>query len=115
VLAIAALLTLLPACRAAETAAAAEVAPAHPSTGSGLVALAAMASPRAAHSATRLADGRVLLAGGCVADGCEEGIAVDALLFDPASLAFSDAGRLVQPRVGHRAVALADGSVLLLG
>lgn len=75
----------------------------------------AMPSPRAAHSSTRLADGRVLLAGGCMADGCEEGIAGDAILFDPATGAFSPAGTLRQPRVGHRAVALADGSVLLFG
>ena len=114
-LAVAALLSLLPACRAAETATAGDSAPAHRAAGTGLVALAAMPSPRAAHSATLLSDGRVLLAGGCTADGCEEGIAGDALLFDPTSLAFSQAGNLVQPRVGHRAVALADGSVLLLG
>lgn len=112
-LAGAALLSLLlPACRAAETAAAARTdghaAPV-------MVALPPMPTPRAAHSATRLADGRVLLAGGCHADGCEEGIAGDALLFDPARWAFLATGRLVQPRVGHRAIALADGSVLLLG
>lgn len=80
-----------------------------------LVAIDSMPSPRAAHSATRLRDGRVLIAGGCVADGCEEGIADDAILFDPVSAGFSPAGKLVQPRVGHRAIALADGSILLFG
>lgn len=115
-LAVATLLSLLlPACRAAETAAAAIVDGARPNSDARLVALAAMPTPRAAHSATRLPDGRVLLAGGCSADGCEEGIASDGLLFDPDSLAFMPAGALVQPRVGHRAIALADGSVLLLG
>ncbi|MCY7314001.1 MAG: kelch motif-containing protein [Pseudoxanthomonas sp.] len=74
-----------------------------------------MPSPRAAHSATKLADGRVLIAGGCAADGCEEGIAGDAILFDPATGVFSPTGALLQPRVGHRAVALSDGSVLLFG
>lgn len=108
---------LLPACHAGEPATPAQAASAHhedvaaPAIGPA----AAMPSPRAAHSATRLADGRVLLAGGCKADGCEEGIAGDALLFDPASSRFLPAGDLVQARVGHRAVALADGSVLLLG
>ena len=76
---------------------------------------ATMPSPRAAHSATLLADGHVLLAGGCAQDGCEEGIAGDAILFDPATGMFSPAGNLLQPRVGHRAIALADGSVLLFG
>lgn len=74
-----------------------------------------MPTARAAHSATRLADSRVLLAGGCRADGCEEGMAGDALLFDPVRRIFEPAGTLVQTRVGHRAVALADGSVLLMG
>ena len=76
---------------------------------------ATMPTPRAAHSATLLADGRVLLAGGCAADGCEEGIAGDAILFNPATTSFSSTGHLLQPRVGHRAVPLADGSVLLFG
>jgi hypothetical protein len=74
-----------------------------------------MPSPRAAHSATRLADGRVLFAGGCRAIGCEEGISGDALLFDPVDQTFHATGALRQARVGHRAVALTDGSVLLLG
>ena len=85
------------------------------STSLRLVQASKMPTPRAAHSATRLDDGRVLLAGGCAADGCEEGIASDAILFDPATGAFSPAGKLLQPRAGHRAIALADGSVLLLG
>lgn len=111
-LAVVVLLSLLPACRAAETAAPARIdGDAVPE----LVALPPMPTPRAAHSATRLADGRVLLAGGCHADGCEEGIAGDALLFDPGRATFVATGGLVQPRVGHRAIALADGSVLLLG
>ncbi len=113
-------LLLVAACMAG-TACHAEPAPAPvagagmPGTSPHLVPASKMPSPRAAHSATRLADGRVLLAGGCAADGCEEGIASDAILFDPVTGAFSPAGKLLQPRVGHRAIALADGSVLLLG
>lgn len=110
------------ACRAGEVDTAAVVqdaaAPApQAATASGmqLAAISPMPSPRAAHSATRLPDGRVLIAGGCNADGCEEGIAADALLYDPASARFVATGSLLQPRVGHRAVALADGSVLLIG
>lgn len=77
--------------------------------------LADMPTPRAAHSATLLRDGRVLFAGGCLADGCEEGITGDARLFDPADQRFHATGRLQQARVGHRAVALADGAVLVFG
>ena len=105
---------LLPACHAGEQAATAVTEdPATPALA--LQELAAMPAPRAAHSATRLQDGRVLLAGGCNVDGCEEGIAGDALLFDPESDRFLPAGELVTARVGQRAVALADGSVLLMG
>lgn len=74
-----------------------------------------MPQPRAAHSATLLRDGRVLLAGGCHANGCEEGISGDALLFDPKSKTFTEGGTLVQPRVGHRAIRLRNGAVLLIG
>ena len=80
-----------------------------------LAATTAMPSPRAAHSATLLLDGRVLIAGGCAMDGCEEGIADNALLFNPETAQFVAAGKLLQARVGHRAIGLADGTVLLIG
>ena len=89
--------------------------PAVPDAGLRIVPAGPMPSPRAAHSATRLADGRVLLAGGCSAHGCEEGIAGDAILFDPVAGTFSQAAPLGLARAGHRAIALADGSVLLFG
>lgn len=90
-------------------------APVVPGASTSLQRLPDLPAPRAAHSATRLADGRVLFAGGCNAVGCEEGITGDALLFDPSDRTFRATGALVQARVGHRAVALTDGSVLLLG
>jgi len=80
-----------------------------------LRAIKAMPTPRAAHSATALNDGRILIAGGCRADGCEEGLAKDALLFDPSSRAFETTGPLLIARAGHRAVPLKDGSVLIIG
>lgn len=80
-----------------------------------LQALPDMPSARAAHSASLLRDGNVLLAGGCHAKGCEEGISGDAVLFQAERGTFIATGKLVQPRVGHRAVPLRDGSVLLLG
>lgn len=78
-------------------------------------AVVQMPSPRAAHSATLLADGRVLIAGGCRADGCEEGLSNDALVFEPSTGRFTRTGALLEPRAGHRALALADGTVLVLG
>lgn len=122
VLALAAIVLSTSACRAGEVEGAAAPrdqasAAQQAATASGLQlsAISPMPSARAAHSATRVADGRVLIAGGCNADGCEEGIAGDALLFDPGSNTFAATGNLLQPRVGHRAIALADGSVLLIG
>lgn len=124
VIALAIVMLSTSACRASEVdaATASQAAPASaqrasstPATGVRLSAISPMPSPRAAHSATRLADGHVLIAGGCNANGCEEGIADDALLFDPATHTFTPAGKLLQPRVGHRAIALVDGSALLIG
>jgi hypothetical protein len=69
---------------------------------------------RATHSATLLNDGRVLVAGGCREDGCGGRLLDDALLYDPAG-GFTPVGTMVQARAGHRAVALPDGSVLLMG
>ncbi|MEO6154811.1 MAG: kelch repeat-containing protein [Thermomonas sp.] len=74
-----------------------------------------MPQPRAAHSASLLRDGRVLLAGGCHTNGCEEGISGDALLFDPRMKTFTSTGSLVQPRVGHRALRLRNDQVVLIG
>jgi hypothetical protein len=67
---------------------------------------------RAAHTATLLADGRVLIAGGFQVEG--QSLA-SAELFDPATNRFAPAGELVTPRVGHAAIRLRDGRVLLAG
>jgi hypothetical protein len=87
----------------------------------GLAALAAGVAPpgrvgdgpslrhaRAAHTATRLADGRVLLAGGLGAEDSTE-------IYDPATGTVSEGPRLRTPRVGHAALLLPDGRVLLAG
>ncbi|MCA1661527.1 MAG: kelch motif-containing protein, partial [Novosphingobium sp.] len=55
---------------------------------------------RAAHSAVALADGRVLLIGGCVAESCEGGPAsATADVFSAATMRFAPAGRLAERRV----------------
>jgi hypothetical protein len=70
--------------------------------------------PRAVHTATVLPDGRVLIAGGCTDPGCESPTATTEL-FDPKAGRFVPGPRLSRPRVGHAAVPLRDGSVLVLG
>ena len=70
---------------------------------------ASMTMPRAYHSATLLADGRVLIVGG-------NGTATNsAEIFDPASSSFSAIAAPTGPRRTHGAVRLDDGRVLLAG
>jgi Galactose oxidase, central domain/Kelch motif len=75
---------------------------------------AGLRSPRAVHTATALPDGRVLVAGGCVDPGCETATATTEF-YAPAKRRFVPGPRLSRPRVGHAAVKLRDGSVLVLG
>jgi hypothetical protein len=66
---------------------------------------------RSAHTAIRLADGRVLIIGGRGAG--------DALssteIFDPATGLFNDGPALNRARANHSATALADGRILIAG
>jgi Galactose oxidase, central domain/Kelch motif len=69
---------------------------------------------RAAHSASLLPDGRVLVAGGCTEASCE-GVTATTEIIDPAT-GTSEASRdMIEPRVGHSAVTLQDGRILLVG
>ncbi len=77
-------------------------------------AIAALDTPRAAHTATALGNGRVLLAGGCVTDGC--GTATDTTeVYDARTSRFTPGPALTGPRDGHTATRLRDGRVLLAG
>ena len=77
---------------------------------------AAMGTPRAAHTATPLTTGKVLLAGGCTGSGCElDGTTAAAELFDPRTGRFEPTGPMTSRRVGHSATSLADGRVLIAG
>jgi WD40 repeat protein len=71
--------------------------------------------PRAGHTATRIANGNVLIAGGCIAQGCENQLTSTAELYDPTQKTFINTGNLNVARVGHRAILLGSGKVLLLG
>lgn len=81
---------------------------------SGIAADLAAVGARAAHTATTLADGTVLVAGGCVVDGCGSATA-------DTFLVAADGGSAVRgpsmssPRDSHTATLLADGRVLLVG
>jgi hypothetical protein len=68
---------------------------------------------RAEHTATTLADGRVLLVGGG-RDDRQSGIR-EAELFDPATLSWQPAGALAQGSTQHVALLLGDGRVAVLG
>jgi len=72
----------------------------------------------------RLADGRVLLAGGAVhepefvdegAEAYTSGLTADAVLFDPESDRWIATTSMPSPRAGASAMLLADGSVVLVG
>jgi hypothetical protein len=68
-------------------------------------------TPREDHTATLLADGRLLVTGGTHAGA----ISTDAELFDPVTGLSIPAGSLSVPRAGHAAARLLDGSVLIVG
>ena len=66
---------------------------------------------REAHTATLLADGKVLIAGGFYAGGETN----TAELYDPASGTFAATGSMADARFRHHALALQTGQVLIVG
>lgn len=68
------------------------------------------------HTATLLSDGKVLVIGGEVngRSGISQALS-SAEIYDPATRTFSPAGSLQSPRLGHCAVALPTGAVVVLG
>src|SRR6516162_4063104 len=70
-----------------------------------------MAVARRGHTATVLADGRVLIVGGLDASGPLS----TAEIFDPTQKTFTSAGKMVHARYGHTATLLAGGRVLIAG
>jgi len=66
---------------------------------------------REGHTATRLLDGRVLVAGGSSGDE----LATTAELYDPKSGVWTATGSMTEARSGHTATLLTDGRVLVAG
>ena len=71
-----------------------------------------MRTARAAHTATTLASGQVLLVGGMTEDG---GSTANVELLDPAQNVISELGALAERRSGHTATLLTDGRVVIAG
>jgi hypothetical protein len=69
-----------------------------------------MSVARCCHTETRLADGRILIAGGFNGQYLSS-----AELYDPATGEFTPTGSLTTPRMDHVAVLLDNGKVLLVG
>jgi hypothetical protein len=77
------------------------------------VATGSMARPRAYHTATRLPDGRVLVAGGI--PQTYQPPSSTAELYHPSTGQFTATGSMQIARQGHTATLLGDGRVLMVG
>jgi hypothetical protein len=75
-----------------------------------------LAEARGLHTATLLADGRVLITGGGPASWAGAGAYLaTAELYDPSTGTFSPTGSMSTPREDHTATLLRDGRVLIIG
>ena len=77
--------------------------------------VASMSTPRWEPQVVLLADGRVLVAGGSTGDDPTGHALRSTELYDPASDRWVPGADLIEARYGGHALALSDGSVLILG
>lgn len=77
-----------------------------------LVSIGNMTVPRAGHTATRLHDGKILIAGGLQKTGIAS---ATAEIFDPQTKLFLPTASMSVTRVGHTATLLPSGNVLIVG
>ena len=73
----------------------------------------AMTLARAAHQATALPSGQLLISGGC--SGRCDRVLASVELYDPAKRSFKPGPAMAQARASHAAIALADGRLLVAG
>ena len=66
---------------------------------------------RKKHTATRLGNGDVLVAGGTASSGATS----SAQLFTPVMVSWQNVGNVITARTGHTATLLGDGTVLVVG
>ena len=71
-----------------------------------------MGTPRSGHTAVRLLDGRVLVAGGYPGDEPDPAV-TSAELYDPDTGTWTATGSMLRPHAGFRATLLRDGKVLV--
>lgn len=69
---------------------------------------------RAVHTATRLPDGRTLLAGGCIDDGCATATSETVIVAGDGN-GFALGPAMNEPRDAHTATSLPDGRILVVG
>ena len=81
-------------------------------TGGSIAPTDSMSIARAAHTATLLPDGKVLIAGGMQRGGS---YSKSAELYDPAGGTFTATGSMTTERAGHTATLLPNGKVLIAG
>lgn len=86
----------------------------NPKTGIEVTQIGEMSVERAAHQATLLTSGQVLITGGCAGHSCEK-ILLSAELYDPSSRSFHSVSPMNTPRASHTAAALPNGQVLVAG